>query len=489
MKTFDNVLQDLNDNLIGKELPSISGKARPFSISELDFNERRYFINMGGKLKSRPFDELERIWQEMTSKPAVHVESFLGGSGSSRNQPETILANLPYVEWLVVDGKKNIAYIDEDNHEYGTIKQMDEDLASDYTEAMHSPRPRNPILDDYDQPDTDRLKGADNILLYGVPGAGKSHTIRTKYCNNDQRMEVIVFHPDYSNSDFVGQILPQANGEKVTYEFVPGPFTRILRKANDTPELYYYLVIEEINRGNAPAIFGEIFQLLDRNKDGESEYSINHPDIARVVYNGDSTRPIKIPSNLFILATMNTSDQNVFTLDTAFQRRWHMKIIANDIAAAEHADSPILDTGVTWKTFCLRINSLILDSNVGMTSSEDKRLGAYFVRPRDIELMDGHSDEAEEHNRFFAEKVLKYLWDDAFKFRRDALFDPKYRSLEQVLVDFQSKKRFSRFSVFKKGTFTAKDTSLTVNEEPDDTAVDNTNDDPTIGLTATAEKE
>ena len=468
MKTFDNVLQDLNNNLIGKELPSISGKARPFSISELNFEEHRYFINMGGKQKSRPFDELERIWQEMTSKPAVHVESFLGGSGSSRNQPETILANLPYVEWLVVDGKKNIAYIDEDTHDYGTIKQMDEDLANEYTEAMHSPRPRNPILDDYDQPDTDRLKGADNILLYGVPGAGKSHTIRTKYCNNDQRMEVIVFHPDYSNSDFVGQILPQANGEKVTYEFVPGPFTRILRKANDTPELYYYLVIEEINRGNAPAIFGEIFQLLDRNEDGESEYSINHPDIARVVYNGDATRPIKIPSNLFILATMNTSDQNVFTLDTAFQRRWHMKIISNDISSAEHANSVILDTGVTWETFCKRINGLILDSNVGMTSSEDKRLGAYFVRPKDIEMANGNSDAAEEHNRLFAEKVLKYLWDDAFKFRRDALFDPKYRSLEQVLTDFQAKKRFSRFSVFKKGTFTAKDTSIALDENQEE---------------------
>ncbi len=473
MKTFEDVIRDIADHLKGLPLNSISGRAVPFSVYDVDFEKRSYFLQLGGgKIKSRPFDEIERIWQEMTSKPAVHVESFLGGSGSSRNQPETVLANLPYVEWLPINGKKHIAYIDEDTHEYGTLKQMDEIRVEDYVAAMDSPHPRNPILDDYDQADTDRVTGGENVLLYGVPGAGKSHTVRTEYCDNPQRMEVIVFHPDYTNSDFVGQILPQAEGDRVTYEFVPGPFTRIMRKANDTPELPFFLMIEEINRGNAPAIFGEIFQLLDRDDDGQSEYSITHPDIAKIVYNGDASRPIRIPSNLSIIATMNTSDQNVFTLDTAFQRRWHMRMIPNEINKAEHANEPILDTGVTWLTFCTRVNNLILDNNMGMASSEDKRLGAYFVLPKDIKFDPTGTDRAKSHNRLFAEKVIKYLWDDAFKFRREALFDPKYRSLEQVLIDFQAKHGFGRFDVFTKGTFTQADVTVvpapvaTVTEEP-----------------------
>lgn len=459
MKTFEDVIHDIGDHLINLPLQSISGKSTPFRVVNLDDDRRSYFLQLEGseKIKSRPYDELERIWQEMTSKPAVHVESFLGGSGSMRSQPETVLANLPYVEWLPIGGKKHIAYIDEDTHDYGTLKQMDEVRTEDYKAAMDSPHPRNPILDDYDQIDTDRVTGGMNVLLYGVPGSGKSHTVRTEFCDNPQRMEVIVFHPDYSNADFVGQILPQAEGEKVTYEFVPGPFTRILRKANDTPEMSFFLVIEEINRGNAPAIFGEIFQLLDRKENGESEYAITNPDIAKNVYNGDASRPIRIPSNLSIIATMNTSDQNVFTLDTAFQRRWHMRIIPNDVANAEHANQPILDTGIPWKTFCERVNTLILDSNVGMTSSEDKRLGAYFLRPADIVFDPSGTSAADMHNRLFAEKAIKYLWDDAFKFHREALFDPKYRSLEQVLIDFHSKKGFNRFSVFLKGVFTEKD--------------------------------
>jgi 5-methylcytosine-specific restriction endonuclease McrBC GTP-binding regulatory subunit McrB len=282
-------------------------------------------------------------------------------------------------------------------------------------------------------------------------------------------MEVIVFHPDYTNSDFVGQILPKAEGDQVTYEFVPGPFTRIMRKANDTPELSFFLMIEEINRGNAPAIFGEIFQLLDRDETGQSEYSITHPDIARIVYNGDASRPIRIPSNLSIIATMNTSDQNVFTLDTAFQRRWHMRIIPNDVSKAEHANDSILDTGVTWLTFCTRVNNMILDNNLGMVSSEDKRLGAYFVLPKDIKFDSSGTEEAKIHNRLFAEKVIKYLWDDAFKFRREALFDPRYRSLEQVLMDFQSKHGFSRFDVFSKGTFTKADVATSSDTTTQDT--------------------
>lgn len=199
-----------------------------------------------------------------------------------------------------------------------------------------------------------------NILLYGVPGSGKSYTIKQEYCDDEERMECVVFHPDYTYSDFVGQILPNVTEKVVNYEFKPGPFTRLLKKAYDNPSVEFFLIIEEINRGNAPAIFGDIFQLLDRNDKGESEYSISNTDIAKIVY-GDETRKVRIPSNMTIIATMNTSDQNVFTLDTAFQRRWSMRMIENDMGKVKYADNKILDSDITWKQFNTVINDIILE--------------------------------------------------------------------------------------------------------------------------------
>lgn len=281
----------------------------------------------------------------------------------------------------------------------------------------------------------DRQTGGENILLYGVPGVGKSHEIQEKYCNDDARMERVVFHPDYTYSDFVGQILPRLVDGQLKYVFTPGPFTKILKKAWENPEKEYYLIIEEINRGNAPAIFGEIFQLLDRKSEdahkynpseyGESEYAITNYDVATVVY-GDEEHGIRIPSNMWILATMNTADQNVFTLDTAFQRRWNMKQMRNNVMVAGHAKNNIEGSEIQWGAFALVINDMVAEMNIDMASSEDKRLGAYFVK------------HAELSSRKFPEKVLKYLWDDAFKMDKDAIFDEKFTSLEKVIETYEN---------------------------------------------------
>jgi R1.llaJI len=221
-------------------------------------------------------------------------------------------------------------------------------------------------------------------------------------------MERIVFHPDYNYSDFVGQILPKIKEDSsVSYEFVPGPFTNLVRKAYDDPTKKYFLIIEELNRGNAPAIFGDIFQLLDRNKDGSSEYEITNNDVAQIVY-GDKNHKVSIPSNMSIICTMNTSDQNVFTLDTAFQRRWHMKLIENKFRGEngkQIAKTKILDTDVTWGHFVTSINDIILSKNIRITSSEDKRLGTNFIGDDDLKYV----ENKEEQNSRFPEKVLKYL--------------------------------------------------------------------------------
>lgn len=277
------------------------------------------------------------------------------------------------------------------------------------------------IPDDEENIPTD---GADNILLYGVPGCGKSYTIKTEYCDDDDHMERAVFHPDYTYSDFVGQILPRVDEGHIEYRFEPGPFTRIIKKAVETPDESFYLVVEEINRGNAPAIFGDTFQLLDRDESGCSEYGVSNENISNYVY-GDATTKIKIPGNLFVLATMNTSDQNVFTLDTAFKRRWTMRMIKNNIDACGYAGHQICAWGITWGTFARAINQKITELGENNLSNEDNRLGAYFVREADL-------NDAER----FGEKILMYLWNDAFKFDHDKVFKAEYRTLDELIAGF-----------------------------------------------------
>lgn len=338
-----------------------------------------------------------------------------------------------------------------------------------------------------------RVSGGTNVLLYGVPGSGKSWTIEHEYCKKGTNVERLVFHPDYTYSDFIGQILPDVGEEgQVSYKFTPGPFTNILHDAYTHPQEEFILIIEEINRGNAPAIFGEVFQLLDRKSEirdtnddrfpiGTSEYGITNANIAHIVYN-DKRHKVRIPSNLSIIGTMNTSDQNVFTLDTAFQRRWEMRLIENNFEHVDRrlADATILDTGITWEVFCTEINKIIVGNNARMTSAEDKRLGAYFVHLRDLQYnpsmgnlssgeydnlrkeeqngsidSDGEGRLAEirtaiKQNRKFPEKVIKYLWDDAFKFNREIVFETsEFQSLEQVIRAFMYAEKMDRFAMFK----------------------------------------
>ncbi|WP_199495699.1 McrB family protein [Helicobacter pylori] len=292
-----------------------------------------------------------------------------------------------------------------------------------------------------------RIDGGKNIILYGVPGSGKSYTLQRDYCNDNSVVEKIVFHPDYSYSDFVGQIMPSVDDSGiVSYKFNPGPFTNILKKAYHNPQIKHVLVIDEINRGNAPAIFGEIFQLLDRLKHdkngfkkGSSEYAINNMDIANIVHN-DKNASIRIPSNLWIIATMNTSDQNVFTLDTAFQRRFSMQLIENSFENVDDdfKNMKILDTDITWQKFCTTINEKIAQNNEGLSSMEDKRFGVYFVNIDDLKSKEN-----------FAHKVIKYLWDDVFKFDRNIIFDTtKFNTLEAVVKNFTKEKGRTQFDIF-----------------------------------------
>ena len=301
-----------------------------------------------------------------------------------------------------------------------------------------------------------------NIIFYGVPGCGKSYLVqkiveeKLKEKDAEKNVERILFHPEYSYSDFIGQILPtvkEKNGSKsVQYEFKAGPFTRILKKALNDEKSEYILIIEEINRGNASAIFGDIFQLLDRRKEQkkdkagcrlvDSEYPITNQDIYDWLIKEGVSREklvegekIYIPNNLSIYATMNTSDQNVFILDTAFKRRWNLKYVPIDFSAEEGSKNhelfnqniPLPENSsnkeVTWQEFVESINIAIPKLNRGM-NSEDKLIGPYFVTLEELK----NADE-------FAQKVLLYLWNDVTKTDRSSLFNLKIG--EQEISTFE----------------------------------------------------
>ena len=362
-------------------------------------------------------DDTEQNFWKQEERQIRELTKILTWSGcvTEIEEGKLVLAN----EELSVQNKAAIFDIITFNDYWNgtTLKEYQQYMDIKGTENSHE------ILDT----ESDDRQGGVNELYYGVPGSGKSYTIDNIVENSEY--ERVVFHPDYTYSDFVGQIMPRlkrnADGtEKLTYEFVPGPFTKALKAAVKNKDSMHYLVIEEINRGNAPAIFGDVFQLLDRNEDGSGKYHITNFDIGREVYDGNENAPISIPSNLSILATMNTSDQNVFTLDTAFQRRWNMKYIENNVAEAEHADEKIEYSDVTWGGFASAVNEEILEYNAELSSSEDKQLGAYFVTRAELA-----SDK-------FPEKALKYLWDDAFKLEREKIFRPEIKSVGDLVHSY-----------------------------------------------------
>ena len=282
-----------------------------------------------------------------------------------------------------------------------------------------------------------------NKVFYGTPGCGKSYYVENVVLAQEEIDENFVFRTtffqDYTNTDFIGQILPKVDVDgNVTYEFNPGPFTLALKCAVDNPDEKVALVIEELNRGNAPSIFGDIFQLLDR-KNGTSRYRVVNVNIQTYLKKESlyDLEYIMIPANLYIYATMNTSDQNVFTLDTAFKRRWKFEKLTNEFLGKDVIRSKFVPglQGVTWRRFVETINKFII-SHATSLSAEDKQLGKYFVD--DDLLMDSEDDYSGEKMKEFAYKVFEYLWTDVAKFNRTDWFVSEIKSLDILIYKFMN---------------------------------------------------
>ena len=276
-------------------------------------------------------------------------------------------------------------------------------------------------------------------IFYGAPGTGKSHKIK-----NDKNVQVAneknlvfrtTFHPDSDYSTFVGCYKPTmrpvadkykavaGKDEEITYSFVPQAFLQAYVAAWNYPNEQVYLIIEEINRGNCAQIFGDLFQLLDRDCEGSSEYPIMaDKDLAKylngkdeygqdVLINKDGIKDgkLRLPKNFYIWATMNTSDQSLFPIDSAFKRRWDWVYVPID-TAKESWFVKIGEKYYSWTLFLDKVNDELLTDE----TAEDKHLGFYFCKA--TEKKDGTENDPNVITvETFVGKVLFYLWNDVFK--------------------------------------------------------------------------
>jgi hypothetical protein len=260
---------------------------------------------------------------------------------------------------------------------------------------------------------------ASNIIYFGSPGTGKSNTVDN--ITKDSNVRKVTFHPEYDYHSFVGGYKPSMDGKDIIYKFVPQIFTNIYIEAWGKPEEHFYLQIEEINRGNCAEIFGDLFQLLDRDSDGSSKYDVDGSEELTIYlkdklgenHQGIKKGKIKLPSNLSIIATMNTSDQSLFPMDSAFKRRWNWEYVKIDYKCTNSNFIIKLDRGneYEWLKFLEAVNRLIFD----ITGSPDKQIGNWFINATDTNKI---IDE-----KTFTNKVLFYLWNDIFKDEDESLFD------------------------------------------------------------------
>ncbi len=245
-----------------------------------------------------------------------------------------------------------------------------------------------------------------NVIFYGSPGTGKSYTVETN--TSGQSKTRITFHPETDYHSFVGSYKPVMEGVNIKYEFVPQAFTKAYCQAWLNPDKPHYLIIEEINRGNCAQIFGDLFQCLDRDETGKSKYEIDcDKDLADYLKKSFAGKGIVddkiiLPSNLYIYATMNTSDQSLFPMDSAFKRRWDWEFVPIDYDDAKQINIEVdADSKYNWSNFIKNINPKIKE----LTGSEDKQLGNRFVNPNNKKIT---LDQ-------FKSKVLFYLWSEIYK--------------------------------------------------------------------------
>lgn len=300
-------------------------------------------------------------------------------------------------------------------------------------------------------------------IYFGPPGTGKSYNVSKEILEHQIKIGLIpkdskeydstfvyrtTIYPEYNYYDFIGNIMPVVKGENITYDFKPGVFTLALSKALDMLKNHIpvYLVIEEMSRGNIASVFGDIFQILDRDENGISEYRIDNDIISdylskeqiaeyNIEFKDDVIikKEIYLPSNLNILGTVNTSDQNVFVMDTAFKRRFEFEYV--DVNPISDEDGNLLnehefileDYKYKWNDFYKQLNNYIV---IELELPEDKQIGQFFIK--------FNKKTSEENYEQIQNKLLPYLWDDIhlINMSSNSLFKVNYKSFSKLYTDF-----------------------------------------------------
>lgn len=295
------------------------------------------------------------------------------------------------------------------------------------------PKKQNDLINDFDLlNDGEQTTKKKEQLVQGTKAAYRLH-LATQLESNNSRIERVTFHPNYTYAQFVGTYKPITktinDKEEITYEYVPGPFIRAFIKAKKTGQ-NVLLLIEEINRANVAAVFGDVFQLLDRDGYGNSEYPITTSEDLRKFLakpenlggTPDDYKTISLPSNMYIWATMNSADQGVFPMDTAFKRRWEFEYIGIDINEKEIANIYIpickdkkVSQKVKWNDLRHAINNKLISLGI----NEDKLLGPFFLSKS---VLESAMDKGKDFIKLFESKVLMYLFEDAAKMKVRQLF-------------------------------------------------------------------
>lgn len=349
----------------------------------------------------------------------------------------------------------------DDNQDVRALVYALDAISGSFAKDTKEKYPELSVLFDYSPPATSgpsapaqggqSSRAAENVIFFGPPGTGKSTSVQGRVISAP--MFRTQFHPEFSHTDLIGSYRPvvgteTSESERILgfdgiptarpvnyFSFVPGPLALSMAKAFSSDE-HVYLVIEEINRGDCAAIFGDAFQLLDRNDSGRSEFGITaKPELIDYFKaNGaefDIAKDGKLylPENLSILATMNTSDQSLYPMDAAFKRRWQWiacpidfdELLSYTVGARPHID----DGQQKWDWICLLKN---INRNIIRDRMEDKQLGPWFIKPAKDGLVSWNA---------FLNKCLFYLWHDVFKDEQLSVLSPFKADGPEVFGDVQ----------------------------------------------------
>lgn len=386
-----------------------------------------------------------------------------------KHQERQITELLNVIEWSkFIEIKSNKVYLTISQNDYGKYKSelldiimFDEFWEFDETDNFANLKTsyfnycdehisaENIEFEDFNEIQCIKLDNNIQNLYFGAPGTGKSYgvdkLIKKCYPDIEIKDNPFVFkttiYSDYSYYNFVGNIMPTSKNGEIGYAFKAGIFTQALAKAFEYKDKEIFLIVEEMSRGDIASIFGDLFQLLDRDENGNSEYSINNDLVSKYLDDREINigNKIFLPRNFHIIGTVNTSDQNVNVIDTAFKRRF--EFIYVDVAPVYNDDGTLKNTykfklcdkEFEWNNLYMALNELIT-TKIGL--SEDKQIGQFFIKFKNC------TDEDEQKFKAIHNKLLHYLWDDvqgASISDEYTIFDRKYKTFSSLYKDFGKK--------------------------------------------------